>query len=125
MGERVHAALSIYPQGRSTELGRDATMAASEAARWLRHRRYRADKPGPHNSESAPTWIGLTQGPHLSGMSTERRGRGVKPGPRVLARGRDSGPNRFSTTQLGVFSLFFYFPFSFFLFDSFSFHFNF
>jgi hypothetical protein len=87
-------------------------MAASEAARWLRRRRYRADKPGPRNSESAPTRTGLTQGSHLSGTSAERRGRGVKPGPRVLARGRDSGPNRFSVAQLGVFSLFFYFPFS-------------
>jgi hypothetical protein len=112
MGERVHAALSLYLQGRSTELGRGATMAASEAARWLRRRRYRADKPGPRNSESAPTRTGLTQGSHLSGTSAERRGRGVKPGPRMLARGRDSGPNRFSAAQLGVFSLFFYFPFS-------------
>ena len=32
--------------------------------------------------------------------------RGVKSGPRVPARGRDSGPNRFSVAQLGVLSLF-------------------
>jgi hypothetical protein len=50
--------------------------------------------------------------PYVRDVRRNDAGAGVKPRPRVSARERGSGPKRVSGAQLGVFSLFFYFPFS-------------
>jgi hypothetical protein len=64
-------------------------------------------------SESTPMRIGLTQGPHLLGMCAEMtRAWGLSLGHACQREKGGSGRKRVSAAQLGVFSLFFYFPFS-------------
>jgi hypothetical protein len=64
-------------------------------------------------SERAPMRIGLMQGPHSSGTCAEMtRARGLSLGRACQQEKRGSGQKRVSVAQLGVFSLFFYFPFS-------------